>query len=123
MNTIKMVENELGIDIKEFTVAGKPQDINFSHTWYIGCDNQIEDDIIRDKIDEKLKLLNDDYRTERGFALKHINLKRLPADNFYEWMRINGKEGGQNKFPRVIKDEKCADWEMFVQQRHKSQFA
>ena len=115
---IRMVENELGIDIKEFTVAGNPDQHGFCHTWYVGCDNEIEDRIIRDKIDEKLQLLNDDYRTERAYALKEIYLQKLPVSSFYEWMRLNGKEGGQHKFPRVIKDKKYLSWQRFLDENH-----
>jgi hypothetical protein len=30
-------------------------------------------------------------------------------------MRYIGKEGGQNKFPRVLKKEQLANWEAFIQ--------
>ncbi|MCG8306446.1 MAG: GH3 auxin-responsive promoter family protein [Cytophagales bacterium] len=114
---IQMVEDELEIYIKEFTVTGVPEGTRFSHKWFIGCDSSTRDDIICKKLDEKLKMLNDDYRTERDYALKNVYVTKLPVENFYTWMRINGKEGGQNKFPRVIKGQKCLDWENFLKEQ------
>lgn len=111
---IKIIEEELEIEIKEFTVVGKSEGTSFSHTWYIGCDDDIEEETVRTKLDEKLKELNDDYRTERAYALKNVYLKKLSVDSFYNWMRINGKEGGQNKFPRVLKGQKYEDWVQYL---------
>ncbi len=111
---IKMVEEEMGCEIKEFTVTGLQEETTFAHKWYIGCNDGIDSDTLKQKLDEKLKVLNDDYRTERGYALKNVYVQKLPVALFYEWMRINGKEGGQNKFPRVLKGQKLEDWERFL---------
>lgn len=111
---VRQVEEELEIDIKEFTVTGAPNGSGFAHHWYVGCDNLIPEEIIGNKIDEKLKSLNDDYRVERGYALKDVHLRKVPVDCFYSWMKIHGKEGGQHKFPRVLKGQKLLDWESFL---------
>jgi hypothetical protein len=113
---IRQVEEDLNIDIKEFTVAGIHYQNLFAHHWYIGTDNQVDKEVIKNKLDEKLKELNDDYRVERSAALKEIFVDLLPTQVFYNWMRLKGKEGGQNKFPRVFKDEKLKDWRSFLQQ-------
>jgi hypothetical protein len=44
-----------------------------------------------------------------------MHLEILPVSMFYDWMRALGKEGGQNKFPRVLKKEQLAEWESFIQ--------
>jgi len=62
-----------------------------------------------------LKVLNDDYKVERRSALKVLEITVLPVDTFYAYMRKNGKEGGQNKFPRVLKKNQLKDWEDFLQ--------
>ena len=111
---IKLVEEELVIDIKEFTVTGFPNGNTFAHKWYIGCDDLMPEEVIKNNLDEKLKILNDDYRTEREYALKHILLTKVPVTSFYNWLRLNGKEGGQNKFPRVLKGKKFLEWESFL---------
>jgi len=69
-------------------------------------------------IDKKLCELNDDYAVERGHALKNIFLRVLPTKAFYEWMKSKGKEGGQHKFPRVLKGKQLDDWDSFVKQNY-----
>lgn len=117
---IRLVSEELNIDIKEFTVAGVPYETLFAHKWFIGTDDTVSDELLRDKIDEKLKELNDDYRVERIAALKDVSLKVLPTSIFYNFMKIKGKEGGQNKFPRVIKGAQFQEWEQFISQEQGS---
>jgi predicted house-cleaning noncanonical NTP pyrophosphatase (MazG superfamily) len=111
---IELVSKELDVNIREFTVAGIPYQSMFAHQWYIGSDDAINPDLLRDKLDEKLKELNDDYRVERIAALKEVLVKVLPTDTFYKWMKMKGKEGGQNKFPRVLKKGQYEEWENFV---------
>ncbi len=68
---------------------------------------------IKQKLDRKLMELNDDYRTERSAALKEVFVEILPVTAFYEFLRQKGKEGGQNKFPRVI-NHMLREWEEFI---------
>lgn len=111
---VKMFGDEMNIEIKEFTVAGIKHGSMFAHKWYIGTDNKIDATIAREKIDKNLKKLNDDYRVERIAAIRDVIVEILPPDLFYEWMKAQGKEGGQNKFPRVLKNEKLKSWEEFL---------
>jgi hypothetical protein len=103
-----------GVAIPEFCVAGFIDDKVFGHKWFIGCDQEIDAEEFRARLDEAIKDLNDDYKVERRSALKEMKLEVLPVDLFYDWMRKMGKEGGQNKFPRVLKKEQLADWEEFI---------
>ncbi len=111
---IELVCNELNITVKEFTVAGIPHGTLFAHHWYIGTDDPVDSNALRDKIDEQLKKLNDDYAVERSAALKDIYIDVLPVQTFYDWMQSKGKIGGQNKFPRVIKGAQFEDWKSFI---------
>lgn len=113
---IKLVADELNITIKEFTVAGIPYNSLFAHHWYIGTDDDVNAEMIRERLDEKLKVLNDDYAIERNAALKKIFLNTLPVDIFYKWMKVQGKEGGQNKFPRVLKKNQLENWKQFLKE-------
>jgi hypothetical protein len=111
---IHMLEEEFNIEVREFSVAGIKHDSMFAHKWYIGTDNQIDPDIVKVKIDDYLKILNDDYRVERIAAIKDVFVEILPVQVFYDWMKLKGKEGGQNKFPRVVKNEKQIEWENYL---------
>ena len=111
---IDLVSNELGITIKEFTVAGVSHESLFAHHWYIGSDEQVDPDLIKKLIDKKLNELNDDYAVERKHALKDIFITLLPNSAFYGWMETKGKLGGQHKFPRVLKKNLIEDWETYL---------
>ena len=38
-------------------------------------------------------------------------------DRFYKWMRRRGKLDGQNKFPRMLKEDQHANWQAFLAER------
>ncbi|MFM7016402.1 MAG: GH3 auxin-responsive promoter family protein, partial [Bacteroidota bacterium] len=112
---IEMVSEELNIRINEFTVAGVKHGSMFAHKWFIGTDNHVSETQLKELIDAKLKMLNDDYRVERTSALKDIIIDVLPHQVFLNWMESKGKIGAQNKFPRVMKNHQLEEWEKFVQ--------
>lgn len=113
---VEKVSDELNIELSEFTVAGIPAEGSFAHQWYLGVNHhqQIDKEKVRVRIDELLKELNDDYAVERGSALKDIRLEIVPVERFYEFMTTKGKMGGQNKFPRVMKQTQHEEWRNFL---------
>jgi hypothetical protein len=113
-HAISLTCEEMNISIPEFTVAGVPYDNFFAHRWYIACDDEVDINLLRDKIDEKLKELNDDYAVERTSALKEVFVDVLREEDFMEFMRQKGKIGGQHKFPRVLKGKMLEDWQKFL---------
>lgn len=112
---IEMVSEELSISIPEFTVAGQPHGLFFAHHWYIATNDKVNIEDLRNGIDEKIKEINDDYGVERKHALKEVYVTVLPLSTFMEFMRSKGKEGGQHKFPRVLKGKMLAEWQNFLQ--------
>lgn len=114
---VQMASSDFDIVVKEFTVAGLPDGSLFSHHWFVGVDGEVDADALREKIDQYLKQLNDDYEVERKHALKNVYLTVLPNEVFYGWMKSIGKEGGQTKFPRVLKREKLESWLAYLNQR------
>jgi phenylacetate-coenzyme A ligase PaaK-like adenylate-forming protein len=111
---IEIASESLNVAVKEFTVLGLPYKNLFAHHWFIGTDEAIDAKVLEEKIDAELKVLNDDYAVERKHALKKVKVTVLPSAVFYEWMKAQGKEGGQNKFPRVLKGEKASSWLEFL---------
>jgi hypothetical protein len=71
---------------------------------------------IKQRIDDLLKDLNDDYAVERKHALKDIKVDVYSSEVFLDFMRQRGKEGGQNKFPRVMKMELYEEWVKYLEQ-------
>lgn len=112
---IELVSNDFNIDIPEFAVAGIPYQSLFAHHWFVGTDDKVDKKLLKEKIDEHLKVLNDDYAVERSAALREIFVDVLPVKTFYDWMESKGKVGGQNKFPRVMKNAQLDDWKNFLQ--------
>ncbi|HPE33458.1 MAG TPA: GH3 auxin-responsive promoter family protein [Bacteroidales bacterium] len=111
---VEMMCNQLNITVKEFTVAGIKHGSMFAHKWYLGTDDDLQPEVAREIIDNNLKTLNDDYRVERIEAIKDVIVEILPAGVFYQWMHDHGKEGAQNKFPRVIKAKQYEEWEEYL---------
>lgn len=113
---VKMMSDELNAEIREFTVAGIEHDSMFAHKWFLGTDDNLDPNVAKEKIDEFLKVLNDDYRVERIAAIKEVFVEVLPSEAFSKWMKIRGKEGGANKFPRVLKKNQLTEWEEYLRE-------
>ena len=111
---IEMVSEELNISIPEFTVAGVPDGNFFAHHWFVATDDKVNAVSLAVLIDNKLKELNDDYEVERRHALKNVVVDVLPEKMFMNFMKAKGKEGGQHKFPRVLKGKMLEDWQQFL---------
>ena len=111
---VQLASEDLNISIPEFTVAGIPHGNFFAHQWYIACNDAVDAEILSNKIDAHLKLLNDDYAVERKSALKEVLVEVLSEDTFLGFMNAKGKVGGQHKFPRVLKGKILEDWQKFL---------
>ncbi len=111
---IELLSEELNVSIPEFTVTGIPIDNFFGHRWYIATNEEIDTSKLATLIDEKLKLLNDDYEVERRHALKSVEVVVLNEQTFMNFMKLKGKIGGQHKFPRVLKGKMLTEWETFL---------
>lgn len=111
---IELVSNEMNVAIPEFTVAGIPHGSLFAHHWYLATDDNVDKKQLKDRLDHHLKVLNDDYAVERSAALKEVLVDVYPIGTFYRWMETKGKIGGQNKFPRVMKNSQLEEWKNFL---------
>jgi len=112
---VQLATEEMNLSIPEFTVAGVPHGLFFAHQWWLACNDTVDESLLREKIDQRLKELNDDYAVERESALKDVYVKVLPEQKFMEFMRLKGKIGGQHKFPRVLKGKMLLDWQKFLE--------
>ena len=111
---IEMACEALNIIIPEFTVAGIPHGNFFAHKWYVACNDEVDATKLATIIDEKLKLLNDDYEVERNHALKAVEVEVLAEHVFMDFMNAKGKVGGQHKFPRVLKGKMLEEWQNYL---------
>jgi len=112
---IELVSDEFNVSIPEYTVVGFPYENFFAHRWYVATNDKVDPEQLRKRIDEHLRILNDDYATERDSALKDVFLEILPEETFMKFMELKGKLGSQHKFPRVMKGKMLEEWERFLQ--------
>jgi len=103
-----------GIDIVEFTVAPQvnpPHGELPYHEWFIEFGNEPND--LKDwaqKVDKALQKKNIYYfDLIEGNILQPLVIRSLKKDTFINYMRSQGKLGGQNKVPRLANDRKIAD--------------
>ncbi len=108
---VELLNEEMKMDVREFTVMGVKHGSMWAHQWYLGADElPCTEQEIAEKLDAYLCELNDDYRVERMEAIKDVYVKVLPSEVFAEWMRLYKKEGGASKFPRVLKGNVKEQW-------------
>lgn len=102
-SAIATVEQELKMDIKEFSVAAmQNEDNEFYHQWIIGTEASNEK-VIRDKLDATLKELNKNYQVARQKSLKDIQVTTMSSELIYDWLESKKKKGGQIKTPKIMK--------------------
>jgi hypothetical protein len=107
------VANQEGVRIVEFTVAPQvnpTQGLPF-HEWFIEFDN-LPDNLhtFAQKIDHAMTLQNIYYKDLIvGNILRPLVIRPLQRDTFRQYMKAQGKLGGQNKVPRLANDRKIAD--------------
>ncbi|MFN0034546.1 MAG: GH3 auxin-responsive promoter family protein [Saprospiraceae bacterium] len=108
------VANAEGVRIVEFTVAPQvtPPEAGLPyHEWFIEFDNAPADlEKFASQVDAAMRQQNiyyDDLIT--GNILRPLKIRPLRRDAFREYMKSEGKLGGQNKVPRLSDDRKIAE--------------
>jgi len=100
-------------EIIEFTVAPQvtPTEGLPLHEWYVSFAQEPKDlPAFEKELDLQLRDLNSYYDDLiSGSILKTLEIKSLRKDAFIEYMRSQGKLGGQNKVPRLSNDRKIAE--------------
>ncbi|MFA6247909.1 MAG: GH3 auxin-responsive promoter family protein [Mucilaginibacter sp.] len=105
---------EEGVDVIEFTVAPQvaPADGGLPyHEWFIEFGKEPKDlAAFALKVDKALQQKNIYYfDLIEGNILQPLIVRSLKKDTFINYMRSQGKLGGQNKVPRLSNDRKIAD--------------
>lgn len=108
------VANAENLEITEFTVAPQvnpPAGELPYHEWFIEF-AQAPADLyaFAEKVDEALQQKNIYYADLiEGKILQKLIIRSLKKDSFVNYMKAEGKLGGQNKVPRLSNDRKIAD--------------
>ena len=106
------VEQQPETELIEFTVAPNvsPKSGLPLHEWYVEFANEPSDLAAFEKdLNLQLRKLNSYYDDLiSGSILKSLEVKSLSRDAFRNYMKSQGKLGGQNKVPRLSNDRKLA---------------
>jgi hypothetical protein len=101
------------VEITEFTVAPQvtPNEGLPHHEWFIEFASVPQNmDAFKEEMDSQLRSLNtyyDDLIT--GSILRKLVITSLKRNAFIDYMKSQGKLGGQNKVPRLANDRKIAE--------------
>lgn len=112
-HAILQTAKETNIRIVEFTVAPRIQSEDGLpyHEWFVEFEQIPEQlEAFAKKVDEHLQEKNIYYRDLiSGGILQTLKIRPMKRFAFQEYMKSEGKLGGQNKVPRLSNDRKIAD--------------
>lgn len=112
---IAKTSTELGIKIKDFTVAPEffTNKAKGRHQWLIEIDGNPNIDLeeFANRLDYNLQSLNSDYEAKRysDMTLYNLSITIVPNGFFHSWLARQGKLGGQHKIPRLCNSRKYID--------------
>lgn len=110
-----MVEVALknNMEVSEFTLAPQvnPTEGLPYHEWFIEFSQAYSNiETFRKDLDEAMQKRNIYYRDLiKGSVLQPLIIRKMQKNAFIEYMKSQGKLGGQNKIPRLSNDRKIAD--------------
>lgn len=118
---MKKAMNTIGFSITEFTVAPQvtpPEGELPYHQWLVEFDTEPADiEKIAYIIDEELQEQNSYYKDLiQGKVLQPLKIVSLKQNSFNDYMKSQGKLGGQNKVPRLSNDRNIAEALLKIQQ-------
>ena len=99
--------------VKDYTIAPVFMKNNSgAHEWLIEFEKEPNSfDFFISVLDDSLKKQNSDYEAKRynDFILQLPVVKKMPANSFYNWLKLNNKMGGQHKVPRLSNERKVLE--------------
>nr|WP_314755527.1 GH3 auxin-responsive promoter family protein [uncultured Prevotella sp.] len=105
---------QTGAEVREYTAAPVFMDSNAKcrHQWLIEFSKEPADlKLFADLLDQKLQEINSDYEGKRfrDITLQHLEIVKARPELFNDWLKQNGKLGGQHKVPRLSNSRKNID--------------
>lgn len=112
-HALMSVAKEEHVEIIEFTVAPQvnPESGLPYHEWFVEFGNIPQSlEAFSARVDSALQQKNIYYKDLiTGGILRPLVLRVMPKNAFIDYMKSEGKLGGQNKVPRLSNDRKIAD--------------
>lgn len=107
-----LVSTHFKISISEFTIYTDIE--NQCHHWYLGIDEEVNQNEVLSILDKNISSINDDYAYVRKYNLNTPIISILKTSKFHEFLAFQGKKGSQNKMPRVLNEQQKLDWISFI---------
>ncbi len=112
-NAIAAACEKTHAQVKDYTVAPVFMSAGAgAHEWLIEFEKEPNNfEFFVALLDESLKKQNSDYEAKRynNFVLHAPLVKKMPANAFYNWLKMNNKLGGQYKIPRLSNSRKVLE--------------
>jgi hypothetical protein len=111
---IAVASEKTGAVVNDYTAAPIffSETSNGAHEWLIEFDKEPESlETFTKELDAALKNINSDYEAKRhkDIALGLPIIHSLKKGTFSEWLRNNGRLGGQHKVPRLSNERKIVE--------------
>ena len=108
------VADSFGVKVVEFTVAPQvnpPDDGTPYHEWFVEFDEDPSDlNELSAAVDKEMINQNIYYEDLiKGGILQPLKIRAVRTDSFRDYMKTQGKLGGQNKVPRLSNDREICD--------------
>ncbi len=104
---------QLNVSITEFTVAPQVSPVGELpyHEWFVEFNRHMDNpEQLAQKLDSLLQQKNSYYADLRkGNVLQQLKIRCLKPNTFVDYMRSQGKLGGQNKVPRLTNNRQIAE--------------
>jgi len=102
------------VKVNDYTAAPRffQNEKNGAHEWIIEFHKPPDDpEVFCSILDHQLQSLNSDYEAKRykDMILQPPIVHIVPSGTFYNWLKMKGKLGGQNKVPRLSNDRKILE--------------
>ncbi|MBW1294612.1 GH3 auxin-responsive promoter family protein [Aquimarina litoralis] len=111
---LRKTTKETNCEIVDYTVAPifmKDKEKG-AHEWIIEFNKHPEDlELFTNLLDQNLQNINSDYEAKRynNTTLNILRINKARPHLFYDWLKKNGKLGGQHKIPRLSNSRKYMD--------------
>jgi phenylacetate-coenzyme A ligase PaaK-like adenylate-forming protein len=106
------ISDSFQISISEFTIYADIE--NQCHHWFLGIDEEVNQNELLRNLDKNLSSINDDYAYVRKYNLNTPIISIIKTSKFHEFLASQGKKGSQNKMARVLNEQQKADWIKFI---------
>jgi len=110
---MRMTGVQMDLHISEYTAYATVGE-TLRHVWYVAVDRDVAADELAEVLDSMFMEINDDYAAVRLRSLEKPQVRIVARKKFNGFLASQGKEGGQNKFPRVMKQEQLMAWKHFL---------